>query len=124
MENGQKIQEGSLYIMGEDGSQRKIATISEAIIQTENLLKEAQEKTGREVRSIMRIQGSFETILENVKIPYRARLSLLYGFKVTNNWLKMHGGIMERNGGKRKRRSEGKNRRRRKSGRKKIHIYS
>ncbi len=96
MKNGQKIQEGSLYIMGEDGSQRKIATISEAIIQTENLLMEAQEETGREVRSIMGIQESFEITLENVKIPYRARLSLLYGFNVTNNWLKMHGGIMER----------------------------
>ena len=112
MENCQKIQGGSLYIMGEDGSQRKIATISEAIIQTEKLLMEAQEETGREVRSIMGIQGSFEMTLENVKISYRTRLSLLYGFKVTNNWLKMHGGIMERNGGRRKRRSEGKRRKR------------
>lgn len=111
MKNVQEVQGGSLYIIGEDGLQEKIATISEAIIQTENLLMEAQEETGREVRSIMGIQENFEITLENVKITYRTRLSLLYGFKVTNNWLKLHGGIMERNGGKRKRRSEGKHRR-------------
>lgn len=29
-------------------------------------------------------------------------LSLMYDMKITNNWLKMHGGIMVRRGGKRK----------------------
>jgi len=32
-----------------------------------------------------------------------AFLSLIYCRKVTNNWLKMHGGVMVRRGGKRKR---------------------
>lgn len=31
-------------------------------------------------------------------------LSLMYGMRITNNWLKMHGGIMARNGGKKKKR--------------------
>lgn len=34
-----------------------------------------------------------------------ALLSLLYGMNVTNNWLKMHGGIMTRRGGRRKEKS-------------------
>ena len=35
---------------------------------------------------------------------YTKALSLLYGMRITNNWLKMHGGIMARNGGKKKKR--------------------
>lgn len=31
-------------------------------------------------------------------------LSLMYGMRITNNWLKMHGGIMARNGGKKRKR--------------------
>ena len=34
-----------------------------------------------------------------------ALLSLLSGMNVTNNWLKMHGGIMTRRGGRRKEKS-------------------
>ena len=42
-----------------------------------------------------------------MKLPYRnARkmgLSLIYGRPITNNWLKMHGGIMSRKVARRKR---------------------
>lgn len=33
-------------------------------------------------------------------LTYRERLSVAYGFRVTNNYLRMHGGIMERKGGR------------------------
>lgn len=38
--------------------------------------------------------------LENVKINRNALLSFVHGRKVTNNWLKQHGGIMTRKKGK------------------------
>lgn len=106
MKNCQEVRGGQLYIIGEDGSQKKVATILEATIQLEadNLPREAQEKRRRAVGSITGKQRNFEFSMENVEISYRTRLSLLYGFKVTNNWLKMHGGIMERKGGNRKHR--------------------
>ena len=40
--------------------------------------------------------------LKAVKFDRLALLSLLCGRKITNNWLKMHGGIMVRNGGKKR----------------------
>lgn len=40
--------------------------------------------------------------LKEVKFDRLALLSLLCGRKITNNWLKMHGGIMVRNGGKKR----------------------
>lgn len=48
--------------------------------------------------------GSFtgSVSVKNTKQSRLALLSLLYGFRVTNNWLKMHGGIMVRSGGKKR----------------------
>lgn len=40
--------------------------------------------------------------MKSVRIDTRQLLSLVFGRKITNNWLKMHGGIMVRNGGKKK----------------------
>ena len=45
--------------------------------------------------------GTFESKLHIDRLD---ALSLLYGMRITNNWLKMHGGIMSRNGGKKKKR--------------------
>lgn len=36
------------------------------------------------------------SILAEIKLDRNTRLSLIYGRKITNNWLKMHGGIMTR----------------------------
>ena len=51
-----------------------------------------------------RIRNTLEWSLQlkAVKVDRLALLSLLYGRKITNNWLKMHGGIMVRNGGKKR----------------------
>lgn len=43
-----------------------------------------------------------EITLENVKINRNALLSLLHGRKVTNNWLKIHNGVMTRKKGRKK----------------------
>lgn len=45
------------------------------------------------------MEGELE--LTNVKVNRNALLSLLFGRKITNNWLKKHGGIMTRKKGKR-----------------------
>lgn len=39
---------------------------------------------------------------ENIQFNRNTLLSLLHGRKVTNNWLKQHGGIMNRKKGRRK----------------------
>ena len=44
------------------------------------------------------------TIEGKLQIGHLDVLSLMYGMRITNNWLKMHGGIMTRNGGKKKKR--------------------
>ena len=44
------------------------------------------------------------TIEGKLQIGHLDVLSLMYGMRITNNWLKMHGGIMARNGGKKKKR--------------------
>lgn len=47
------------------------------------------------------VQG--EIVFKNCKYNRLGFLSLLLGRKITNNWLKMHGGVMCRKGGKRSR---------------------
>lgn len=40
--------------------------------------------------------------MKNVKINRNTLLSLLFGRKITNNWLKMHGRVMTRKKGRKK----------------------
>ena len=47
--------------------------------------------------------AQFELSMDVAHINRLALYSLLYGRKITNNYLKLHGGIMVRYGGKRKR---------------------
>lgn len=47
--------------------------------------------------------AQFELSMSVTHINRLVLYSLLYGRKITNNYLKLHGGIMVRNGGKRKR---------------------
>lgn len=44
------------------------------------------------------------TIAGKLQIGHLDVLSLMYDMRITNNWLKMRGGIMARNGGKKKKR--------------------
>ena len=43
--------------------------------------------------------NSYEMTSE-IKMDRQSMLSLIYGQKMTNNWLKMHGGVMTRRGKK------------------------
>lgn len=103
------IKQGMLYKVQPDGEQEFIAEIKESKItceeEPENLpgIDTMLNQIGAGINITFTLKGDF-------KVTYRQRLSFLYGFKVTNNFLKMHGGIMERNGGKRKRPAEGKRR--------------
>lgn len=56
-----------------------------------------------EIPKIMKFSESVEGTIElkNVRINRNALLSALFGRKVTNNWLKKHGGVMTRKKGKR-----------------------
>lgn len=54
---------------------------------------EADEEITDPVAYYTDIEGSF---LAEIKLDRNTRLSLIYGRKITNNWLKMHGGIMTR----------------------------
>lgn len=55
-----------------------------------------------ELPKVMKFSESKEVTIENVKINRNTLLSLLYGRKVTNNWLKMHGGVMSRKKGRKR----------------------
>ena len=60
---------------------------------------EADEEITEPVAYYTENEGPF---LAEIKLDRNARLSLLYGRKITNNWLKMHGGIMTRKSSRRK----------------------
>lgn len=87
---------GALYT--KDG--RKLADIDSGVVEwgvqvtaeapTESVATVARNATG--------------TIEGKLQIGHLDVLSLMYGMRITNNWLKMHGGIMTRNGGKKKKR--------------------
>ena len=55
-----------------------------------------------EVLEVMKFSESQTIELTNVRLNRNALLSLLYGRKVTNNWLKRHGGVMTRKRGRKK----------------------
>lgn len=54
---------------------------------------EADEEITEPVAYYIDNEGSF---LAEINLDRNSRLSLIYGRKITNNWLKMHGGIMTR----------------------------
>lgn len=55
-------------------------------------------------KDIFNLNDNNSFISFTIKLSRLDSLSLQYGFRVTNNWLKMHGGIMTRKGkGKKKR---------------------
>lgn len=60
---------------------------------TECKVVEADEEITEPVAYYTDNEGSF---LAEIKFDRNTGLSLIYGRKITNNWLKMHGGIMTR----------------------------
>lgn len=87
---------GALYT--KDG--RKLADIDGGV--TEWCVPITAENQAKLVAMVARnATGTFESKLHIDRLD---ALSLLYGMRITNNWLKMHGGIMARNGGKKKKR--------------------
>lgn len=66
----------------------------------DKISKEDMERTGFELKIQKEIQLEFEA-----RITPRILLLLYTGKYPTNNWLKMHGGIMERRNRRRRKRS-------------------
>lgn len=88
-----KFRNGALY--AKDG--RKLAGITNGAVEWGVQFGEPLEESMAFVtRSAT---GTFEGKLQ---VDHLDVLSLMYGMRITNNWLKMHGGIMTRRGGKRK----------------------
>lgn len=87
---------GALYT--KDG--RKLADIDSGVVEWGVPI--TAENQAKLVAMVARnATGTFESKLHIDRLD---ALSLLYGMRITNNWLKMHGGIMSRNGGKKKKR--------------------
>lgn len=87
---------GALYI--KDG--RKLADIDSGIVEWG--VQVTAEVPTKSVATVTR--NTTGTIEGKLQIGHLDVLSLMYGMRITNNWLKMHGGIMARNGGKKKKR--------------------
>lgn len=77
---------GTLYIGGEPVGELK------------ELKMDVSLDDSKPMRVSATYSGSFT--MKNIKINRLAMLSLIFGMRITNNWLKMHGGVMCRNGGK------------------------
>lgn len=88
---------GSLYIT-KDGKHVKIADIKEAEI--EGIKPEYDDIPEKTVRTFPRKME----ITVQLNLSRLEKLSILYGRKITNNYLKMHGGIMTRIGANRRKR--------------------
>lgn len=87
---------GALYT--KDG--RKLADIDSGIVEWG--VQVTAEVPTKSVATVTR--NTTGTIEGKLQIGHLDVLSLMYGMRITNNWLKMHGGIMARNGGKKKKR--------------------
>lgn len=87
---------GALYT--KDG--RKLADIDSGVVEWG--VKVTAEAPAKSVATVTR--NATGTIESKLQIGHLDVLSLMYGMRITNNWLKMHGGIMARNGGKKKKR--------------------
>lgn len=87
---------GALYT--KDG--RKLADIDSGIVEWG--VQVTAEVPTKSVATVTR--NATGTIEGKQRIGHLDVLSLMYGMRITNNWLKMHGGIMARNGGKKKKR--------------------
>lgn len=85
---------GALYT--KDG--RKLADIDSGIVEWG--VQVTAEVPTKSVATVTR--NTTGTIEGKLQIGHLDVLSLMYGMRITNNWLKMHGGIMARNGGKKK----------------------
>lgn len=87
---------GALYT--KDG--RKLADIDSGVVEWG--VQVTAEAPTKSVATVAR--NATGTIEGKLQIGHLDVLSLMYGMRITNNWLKMHGGIMARNGGKKKKR--------------------
>lgn len=83
----------TLYIGG-----RHIKKVKE--INTDNI-KTENGRTGKEEEPHESVNAG-GTLEMEAKIERLDMLRLMYGRKITNNWLKMHGGVMGRRNGKKK----------------------
>ena len=75
----------------------KIYFNNEPISIVDECVLEYEEYDSHEVyKNIEKLSKPVEIEIKNVKVNSNILLSLLHGRNVTNNWLKMHGGIMSK----------------------------
>lgn len=88
-----EILSGTLYLNDEPIMKLDKCEFCEDSIYTD--YTDYTDETSRDIRLSEPTVGTIE-----MKIDRNFLLTLLYGRKVTNNWLKMHGGVMTRKKGK------------------------
>ena len=57
--------------------------------------EENEEEYVNDANQIIKLPNN-HTMMAEFKMDRLSMLSLIYGQKITNNWLKMHGGVMTR----------------------------
>lgn len=80
---------GKLYMVDtRTGEQTLISSAGELVVEQTELIAEAQNYV---IGCDFAATASFTATIDR-----RAMLSIFYGHKITNNWLKRHGGVMSR----------------------------
>lgn len=76
------------------GEIKELDDINTMLDEIENKCEEEYVDTS----SIMIKRPSSYAMTAEIKMDRQSMLSLIYGQKMTNNWLKMHGGVVTRRG--------------------------
>jgi hypothetical protein len=94
---GEKDLKGKFFLVSANGQTIEMITVEDC-----NIVIEKEEQ--KEIISLEHLFQPMECefTVQNAVWDRNFLLSLLHGRKVTNNWLKQHGGVMTRNKGRRK----------------------
>lgn len=75
-----------IFILGDEGEKIEISGAS----------LECDFKDDTDIGLSISVPKSFEITIDNCKLNRNTWLSLIYGVRISNNWLKLHGGVMSR----------------------------
>lgn len=82
-----KALKGTLFIADNRNPDKRIKIIEQEMLKVK--VKSQELELTNKLRE-------YSCELKNVKLNRNVFMMLLYGRKITNNWIKMHGGIMTR----------------------------
>ncbi len=83
---GLTLGEGTLYFGDVNDPECKLPVAKCKVVEADEEITEP----------VVYYKDNGDSFLAEIKLDRNTRLSLLYGRKITNNWLKIHGGIMTR----------------------------